>query len=158
MLIACKETVWKLTEKWQSWISLNGKPPLRCVIGVKHSLYRFQRHLPLFFSSHFFLLFFFFPPKKKGVNKSFALLSISLRSSNPLDFYVSLKDDGTKELTKEEIRNRVVSAVCVTIHKIETRADQLCLRVVRKFKNAHQAIKWGVTTRANLWIVLINRP
>lgn len=92
----------------------------------------------------------FFSAEKKGVNKSFALLSISLRSSNPLDFYVSLKDDGTKELTKEEIRNRVVSAVCVTIHKIETRADQLCLRVVRKFKNAHQAIKWGVTTRANL--------
>lgn len=27
MLIECKETVWKLTEKWQSWISLNGKPP-----------------------------------------------------------------------------------------------------------------------------------
>lgn len=31
--------------------------------------------------------------------------------------------------------------MCVTIHKIEARADRFRLRVARKFKNAYQAIK-----------------
>lgn len=33
--------------------------------------------------------------------------------------------------------------MCVTIHKIEPRTDRFRLRVARKFKNAHQAIKRG---------------
>lgn len=42
------------------------KTTTRCVIDVKHSLYRSQRHFPLFFSSHFFFFLFLFSRQKRG--------------------------------------------------------------------------------------------
>lgn len=151
MLIACKETVWKLTEKWQSWISLNGKPP-RDAWYASNTLYTVF-NATLFLSSHFFFFLFLFSRRKKGVNKSFSLLSISLCSP---DFYVSLKNGGTKELTKKEIRSRATTAVCVTIHKIETRVEidfvyESCANLKTPIRRSN-----GVTTCASLWIVLIN--
>lgn len=125
---------------------------MRCVICVKHSLYRFQRHF-IPFIPFLLLPLPFFPPKKKEVNKSFSLLSISLCSR---DFYVSLKNGGTKELTKKEIRSRATTAVCVTIHKIETRVEidfvyESCANLKTPIRRSN-----GVTTCASLWIVLIN--
>lgn len=132
------------------------KTTTRYVIGVKHSLYRFQRHFSLFFSSHFFF-FLFFPAEKKGVNKSFSLLSISLCSRKwNLDFYVSLKDGGKKELTKQGNKEQRLQCVLQSIKSSLVQIDF----VYESRANLKTPIRRsnGVTTCASLWIVLINLP